>query len=135
MSFSIVCCTKRRDVIDELNSNPVLAIVCNQSLSKSQDNCDRVIDTLRLFIDLVDVLSFDDYCESSALMLSSISVFSESTGNVFSWLLETLGPDLWESYDGDDLHHSIYWLYKKTAKQDNSSVLLNFAKISMLGSI
>ena len=79
-------------------------------------NPDRVIDTLRLFIDLVDVLHLeDDIWTSGSWLLSIISEYHRHnaeegiTGDVFLWTLEILGFDLWESFDVFELNLSMFW--------------------------
>lgn len=78
-------------------------------------NPERVIDALRLFIDLVDVLHLDDdHWTSSSQLLAYISSYHQHnvhegvTGDVFLWTLEVLRPDLWESCDEDGLKTSVF---------------------------
>jgi hypothetical protein len=79
-------------------------------------NPDRVIDTLRLFIDLIDVFHLeDDLWTSGSEILRIISEYHRHctkegiAGDVFLWTLETLGPDLWQSFDEGALYSSMLW--------------------------
>lgn len=83
---------------------------------KAPYNPDRVIDTLRLFIDLVDVSHFEDDCWTSGSNILPIishchknKIEASITGDVFLWTLEILGPDLWESLDEDEFYSSMFW--------------------------
>ena len=71
----------------------------------------RVIDTLRLFIDLVDVLGLEDeFWTSGTGILRTISHFHRpdtgegAMGDVFIWTLEILGPEFWKSLNEGALH-------------------------------
>lgn len=76
----------------------------------------RVIDTLRLFIDLVDVLGLEDEIwTSGSEILRIISKYhrrdtGEGTiGDVFLWTLDILGPDFWESLNEGTLNSLMVW--------------------------
>ena len=76
----------------------------------------RVIDTLRLFIDLVDVLGLEDEIwTSGSEILKSISMFHRgdtgegAMGDVFIWTLEILGPEFWKSLDEGALNSLMFW--------------------------
>ena len=71
----------------------------------------RVIDTLRLFIDLVDVLGLEsDPLTSGYTILNNINATHRcdtregAMGDVFIWTLEILGPEFWKSLDEGSLH-------------------------------
>ena len=78
----------------------------------------RVIDTLRLFIDLVDVLGLEDEIwTSGSEILRIISKYhrpdtGEGTiGDIFLWTLDILGPDFWESLNEGTLNSLMVWRY------------------------
>lgn len=75
-----------------------------------------MIDTLRLFIDLVDFPQLeDDIWTSPSEILRVTSKYHQPnieegiTGDVFLWTLEILGPDFWEFIDEEDQFSSMLW--------------------------
>ena len=78
-------------------------------------NPQRVIDTLRLFIDLVDVLGREDErWTSGSWLLRIISEYHRHTVTgedieVFLWALEILGADFRKSLDEDALNTFMTW--------------------------
>ena len=84
-----------------MNRNPLFTIAI-ANISIPPNNSDRIVDTLRLFIDLIDVVYLDDgICTSGALFLGCVGAKFydtevESTKDVFVWTLEILGPDYWQ---------------------------------------
>ena len=75
-----------------------------------------MIDTLRLFIDLVDVLGLEDErWTSGSLLLRMISEYHRHytgegiTGDVFLWTLEILGPEFWKSLDEGAIYSLMVW--------------------------
>ena len=91
-----------------------------------------MIDTLRLFIDLVDVLGLDDErWTSGSEILQTISEYHRhdtgegTTGGVFLWTLEILGPDLFESLDEDVLHLMMFWCLESEKRMQHLLKLRN----------
>lgn len=84
----------------------------------------RVIDTLRLFIDLVDVSNLeDDHWISGVDILRIVSEYHQPDTkggimeDVFLWTLEILGPDLWESITEDAFFLLLIWRLNHGQKQ------------------
>ena len=90
-----------------MGRNPLFAIACHYDLKNgTRYDPHRVIDTLRLFIDLVDVLGIEDErWTSGSEILDSIGLFhqgdtkEDSMGDIFIWTLEILGSEFWKSLD------------------------------------
>ena len=75
----------------------------------------RMIDTLRLFIDLVDVWGLEgEIWTSGSVILGSISAFHQpdtgegAIGDVFIWTLDILGPEFWKSLNEDVLYPMMF---------------------------
>ena len=84
----------------------------------------RVIDTLRLFIDLVDVSCIvDETWTSGSALLKIISeqyrhnTGRATTGDVFLWTLEILGPDFWKSLDEGALNIFLFWCLESKSEE------------------
>ena len=99
-----------------MSRSPLAAVAYNSGRAATKADPVRVIDTLRLFIDLADVLNLEDdfmTCGSTVLrVLSTVSapVLREGiTVDVFLWALEELGPDQWQSFDEGSLTSSMSW--------------------------
>ena len=91
-----------------------------------------MIDTLRLFIDLVDVLGLEDErWTSGSEILQTISEYHRhdtgegTTGDVFLWTLEILGPDLFESLDEGVLHLMMFWCLESDKRMQHLLKLRN----------
>ena len=92
----------------------------------------RVIDTLRLFIDMVDVLGLEDErWTSGSELLQIISEYHQhntgegTTGDVFLWTLEMLGPDFWESLDEVALNTLVVWCLESEERMQRLLKLCN----------
>lgn len=102
---------------ERLDRNPLFAVAYNYGSNiQTPYKPGRMIDTLRLFIDLVDVSHLkDDLWTSSSKILTSIREYHKPnteegiTEDIFLWTLEILGPDFWESIDEEALYTSMFW--------------------------
>lgn len=104
--------------------NPLFAIALNHSETGTEYDPHRVIDTLRLFIDLVDVLGLEDEIWiSGSELLQTVSEYhrhntgESTTGDVFLWTLEILGPNMWKSLDEDALYTLMLWCLASKSKE------------------
>ena len=101
-----------------MDRNPLFAIAHNSTSQSS-----HVIDTLRFFTDLIDVLHLeaDEYTSASEI-LAMISDFNMNAKDgveedVFLWLLRDLGPDLWENFDQRCFNYSLSMCLNYEAKE------------------
>ena len=74
-----------------------------------------MIDTLRLFIDLIDVLGLDDDPWRYGFLILDVvcachrqDTRQGTMGDVVIWTLEVLGPDFWKSLDGVSLYSLMF---------------------------
>lgn len=93
-------------------------------------NSVRVINTLRLFIDLINILHFDDDRWTSGSFVSYVrseghepDTREGNADDVFLWALETLGPYQWQCFDEALLQTSLHFCVGSETQEQTQRLL------------